>query len=84
MATSFSATSNQLIEWVELPEMGQRAPEALPTGRWSEVYNLSLTGWENFTPERASFDGRERVALLDEGVIRKIGNGRASAYVRND
>ena len=23
-------------------------------------------------------------ALLDEGVIRKIGNGRASAYVRND
>ena len=23
-------------------------------------------------------------ALLDEGVIRKIGNGRAAAYVRND
>ena len=23
-------------------------------------------------------------ALLDEGVIRKIGHGRASAYVRND
>ena len=23
-------------------------------------------------------------AMLDEGIIRKIGNGRAAAYVRND